>query len=79
MRWQVWVAAGVVCAGLLVALIQSVERRTRAEIEGDAARARIEAIEDAQELRHETDDLQADPGALRRELDCRLSGADCPR
>ena len=71
--WKAWALAGVVIAGLIAALMLSVERRTRVQIEKDAATGRIENIEDAKELRDETDDLEADPDALRRELDGRLS------
>jgi hypothetical protein len=71
--WKAWALAGVVIAGLIGALMLSIERRTRAEIEKDAATGRIENIEDAKELRDATDDLETDPDALRRELDERLS------
>ena len=71
--WRAWALAGVVIAGLIAALMLSVERRTRAQIEKDAATDRIENIEDAKELRDETDDLEDDIDALRRELDGRLS------
>ncbi|WHZ33399.1 hypothetical protein [Sagittula sp. MA-2] len=70
--WRAWALAGVVIAGLIAALMLSVERRTRAEIEKDAATGRIENIEGAKELRDETDDLETDPDALRRELRDRL-------
>ncbi|WP_370313491.1 hypothetical protein [Sagittula sp.] len=71
--WKAWALAGVVIAGLIAALILSVERRTRAEIKKDAVTDRIENIEGAKELSDETDDLETDPDALRRELDGRLS------
>lgn len=62
----------IVLAVAVLALVALQARLSeRARIRGEAARDRLDTIEDARGLRDETETL--DDGALRRELDQRLS------